>query len=80
MDQREEVMGEALRLMVDAAARSLAEAVGEVDGSAVEAAVVAALEAIRTPTIGLLLSGADVPDSVGRFWPIMVGEIIQAGK
>lgn len=80
MDQREEVMGEALRLMVAAAERSLATAGAEVDRSVVEGAVVAALEAIRTPTTGLLLSGADVPDSVGRFWPIMVGEIIQAGK
>lgn len=37
----------------------------------------AGLLAIRKPTTGVILAGADVPDSVHRFWPPMIDEILK---
>lgn len=35
----------------------------------------AILEELRKPDMFIILAGADVPDSVTRFWPIMVDTI-----
>lgn len=44
-----------------------------------EALVRAALAAVEKPTIGLILAGAESPDSIGKLWPKLIRQGILDG-